>query len=99
MTAKDLVAAQLYPSEEAAVQDAFRHLLRSRPEARLQLALHRYQAEGISLAKAAHLAGMSWAQMRDILRERGIEVRLGPADLAEAKEEIETLRRVLPQEP
>lgn len=99
MTAKDLVAAQLYPSEEEAVQDAFRHLLRSRPEARLQLALHRYQAEGISLAKAAHLAGMSWAQMRDILRERGVELRLGPTELEEAKEEIGTLRRILPQEP
>lgn len=99
MTAKDLVAAQLYPSEEEAVQDAFRHLLRSRPEARLQLALHRYQAEGISLAKAAHLAAVSWAQMRDILHERSIELRQGPADLEEAKDEIETLRRNLPQEP
>lgn len=70
--------------------------LRSRPDARLQLALRRYQAEEISLAKAAHLASVSWVQMRDILRERGVEVRLGPADLEETKKEIETLRRTPP---
>ena len=64
------------------------HLL----DRRVQLAIHRYQTEEISLAKAAHLAGVSWAQMKDILLERGIQPRLGPETLEEAREEVQALR-------
>jgi predicted HTH domain antitoxin len=73
---EDFVKARLYDSEEDVVQDALRHLLRARPELRIQLAIHHYQTEAISLAKAASLAGVSWAQMKDILLERGIQPRL-----------------------
>jgi predicted HTH domain antitoxin len=57
-----------------------------------RLAIHRYQVEPISLAKAAHLAGVSWAQMRELLLQRGIQPRLGPETLAEAEAEVQTLR-------
>jgi predicted HTH domain antitoxin len=53
---------------------------------------YRYQTEDLSLAKAADLAGVSWAQMRDILLEQGIECHLGPETLAEAEAEVEALR-------
>jgi hypothetical protein len=46
---QDFVKARLYDSEEDVVQDALRHLLRARPWLRIQLAVHRYQTEGISL--------------------------------------------------
>jgi predicted HTH domain antitoxin len=87
-----LVNARLYESEEAAIQDALRHLLRGRPDLRVQVVVHRYQSEDISLAKAASLAGVSWAQMKDILLERGIQPRLGPETLEEAEKEIQALR-------
>jgi predicted HTH domain antitoxin len=93
VNAGDLVAAQLYESEQAVIEDALRHLLRARPELRVQLAVHRYQAESISLARAARLAGVSWAQMRDILLERGVRPRLGPETVADAEREVATLRR------
>lgn len=89
---RDLVEARLYESEEQAVRDALRHLLRARPDLRIQLAIHRYQTEEISLAKVASLAGVSWAQMRDILLERGIQPRLGPETLEEAEREVQALR-------
>jgi predicted HTH domain antitoxin len=90
--ARDLVEARLYGSEEEVIRDALRHLLRARPEARIGLAAYRYESEGLSLAKAAELAGVSWAQMREILLEKGIQPRLGPATLEEAEEEARTLR-------
>jgi len=62
---------------------------------RIRLAIHRYQAEGISLAKAASLAGVSWAQMKDILVEYGVEPRLGPETVEEAQEEVAVLRDYL----
>jgi predicted HTH domain antitoxin len=57
-----------------------------------QLVAYRYQTEGLSLAKAAELAGVSWAQMREILLEKGITPRLGPETVEEAEEETRTLR-------
>jgi predicted HTH domain antitoxin len=89
--ARDFVRAHLYSSEEEVVRDALRHLLRARPEARIQLAVYRYQTEELSLAKAAELAGVSWAQMKEILLEKGIP-RLGPETVEEAEEEARTLR-------
>ncbi len=59
---------------------------------RIQLAVHRYQLEGLSLAKAAAQAGVSWAQMRDILVEKGIQPRLGPESFEEAEDEVQALR-------
>ena len=87
------VAAQLYQNEEAVIQDALRYLLRARPEFRVQLAVYRYQKEDISLGKAASLAGVSWAQMKDILVEKGISLKLGVETLAELQEDIQALRQ------
>jgi predicted HTH domain antitoxin len=95
LSAKDLVEAKVYENEQAVLQDALRHLLRARPDLRLKVALYRYQHDGISLAKAAHLAGVSWQQMREVLLEQGIAVQLGPESLAEAEAEVAALRQHL----
>ncbi len=89
---KNFVDAGLYNNEDDVIQDALRHLLRSRPDLRIQLAVHLYQTEGLSLAKAASLAGVSWAQMKEILLERGIHPRLGPESEQDAEREAEVLR-------
>ena len=99
LKARDLVEARLYASEEDVIQDALRHLLRARPDLRIQVAIHRYHTEGLSLAKAASLAGVSWAQMKDILVERGIQPRLGPGTMEEAEKEVQTLREYLQPKP
>lgn len=89
---RDLVDAQLYKNDQEVIQDALRYLLRGRPDLRVRLAIHRYQTEGISLAKAASLAGVSWAQMKEILTAQGIQPRLGPETLEEAEQEVQALR-------
>ncbi len=96
---KDLVDAKLYDSEDEVIRDALRHLLRGRPELRIQLAIYHYRREGISLAKAASLAGVGWAQMKEILLEQGIQPRLGPETLDEAEKEVQALRAYLEKEP
>jgi predicted HTH domain antitoxin len=99
MQVQDFVQARLYLNEDAVIQDALRHLLRARPDFRVQLAVHRYQTEGISLAKAASLAGVSWAQMKDILVEHGIQPRLGPESVQAAQEEAAVLRDYFEGQP
>lgn len=95
---QDLVNARLYPNEDAVIQDALRSLLQEKPHLRIELAIYRYQTEEISLAKAAHLAGMSYDRMKELMHQRGIQLQLGPVDDAEIQEEIDTLRMVLGQQ-
>jgi predicted HTH domain antitoxin len=59
----------------------------------------RYKTEGLSLAKAASLAGVSWAQMKDILVERHIQPRLGGETVEEAEQEVQTLRAYFQDQP
>lgn len=89
------VKAQLYQDENSVIQDVLRYLLRARPELRIQVAIYRFQTENLSLAKAAHLAGVSWAQMKAILIEQDISPQLGVETLDEAKEDIKALRQAL----
>lgn len=92
LSARELVSAHLFESEEDAVREALHYLLRSRPDLRIQLAVYRYQNDGLSLAKAASVAGISWAQMKDIPVIQGIDLRLGPETVQEAEQEAQTLR-------
>ncbi len=92
LTPRYFVDSHLYPNEDAVIQDALRHLLSERPELKIQIAVYQYQKEEISLAKAAHLAGVSWAQMKDILKEQGIPLKLDTETIEEARNEIESLR-------
>ena len=92
LTVQDFIRARLYQDEEMLIQDALRHLLRARPELRIQMAIFRYQHEHISLAKAANLAGVSWAQMKDILLEHGLSPRLGVESIEDAQRDIQMLR-------
>lgn len=89
-----LVAARLYPNQDAVIEDAIRSLLQEKPQLRIELAIYRYQTEDISLAKAAHLAGVSFDRMKMLMVQRGVQLRLGPANDAEIQEEVSTLRRL-----
>ena len=95
-----LVEARLYANRDAVIQDALRSLMHEKPQLRIELAVYRYQTEDISLAKAAHLAGISFDRMKALLVQRGVQLRLGPADEAEAREEVAAMEQILrTQEP
>ena len=93
--AKDLVSAGLYSREEDVLRDAMRSLLWMHPEYRLELAVHTYQHSEISLAKAAHLAGLCFEEMKDLLLKRGVKIHLGPDSKEEIEHEVEILGKKL----
>jgi predicted HTH domain antitoxin len=95
LSVKDLVDAKLYPNHKAVIQDALRSLLQERPQLRIELAVHSYRHQDISLAKAAHLARVSFDRMKEILLKRGIHLRLGPKDVRGAGNEVKTMERFL----
>jgi predicted HTH domain antitoxin len=92
---KDLVSAGLYTREEDVLRDAIRSLLWTHPEYRLELAIHTYQHSGISLSKAAHLAGLCFEEMKDLLLKRGIKIDLGPDSKEDIESEVEIIGRKL----
>ena len=75
---QDLVDAGLFPDADAAVREALRVLWQERPSIRIEVAIHRYLTEPISIAKAAAIAGVSFDRMKEILAECGTQLRLGP---------------------
>lgn len=60
----------------------------------VEAAVQKYIAEPYSVAAAAALAGVPFDRMKEILAERGVTLRFGPETLAEAREELDSLRRM-----
>ena len=92
--AQVLVNAGIYPDTETAIQEALRVLWQEQPKIRIDVAIYRYRIEGLSLAKAAALAGVCFDRMKEILAERGVPLRLGPETLEEARAELDALRQM-----
>jgi len=58
-------------------------------------ALQSYLADEISLGKTSELLGLSWFETRERFLRLGIPLRLGPATLEEAREEIRAARSLV----
>lgn len=46
----------------------------------------------ISLGKAAERAGVTRWEMQELLKDHGVDPRLGPSDMDDAADEVETIR-------
>lgn len=90
-----LVQAGLYPDEQTVVQEAIRVLWQERPRLRIEWAISQYQTKEISLTKAAAMAGVCFDRMKEILVQRGVQPRLGPETVTEARRELEVVEQTL----
>jgi predicted HTH domain antitoxin len=77
--------------QEPAGPDTPHSSLQKRPQARLNRAIESYQSSDISLAQAAHLAGISYDSMKELLVQSGVQLRLGPSNDAELAGETDVL--------
>jgi predicted HTH domain antitoxin len=68
--------------------------LREYPQLQIDWAIYQYQTQPISLAKAAALANVCFDRMKALLIQRGIQPRLGPKTIVEARQELEALNNV-----
>jgi len=74
------------------VRQALGRLLAEDPELRWALVVGAYLDRRINLGKAAELLDMHELELSDRFLELGIPLRTGPADLAEARAEVEAVR-------
>ena len=97
---RDLVEAGLYGSEDDVIQAALLELLEHHPDLRIAIAVHRYEHDPEwSVAGIAQWAGVTRWEMMDILTSRGVDLRLGPATVEEAREEVVALETLFNDRP
>jgi predicted HTH domain antitoxin len=82
----------LYQEHPDLVSRLLHGLLTESEELRWTLVVKAYQARDINLGKAAAFLGLHELELRDRFLELGIPLRLGPADVAEARAEVEAVR-------
>jgi len=90
----ELVALGLYGNEQDVIEDGIRHILRSHPEYKIEIAVKKYKEEEASLGKAADIAGISLEDMKELLRTRGIALK-GPESINEIEEDAERARKAI----
>lgn len=83
---------KLQRSQPSLVQRALQRLLDEDEELRWSVVINAYLDEEISMARAASLLGLHPLELREHFMEKGIPLRLGPADKADAQSEIDALR-------
>lgn len=86
------VEAGVFENKSDAIRHVVREYFEENENARIAAAVSLYGNGEITLGTAARLAGVDRFEMRDILREEGVELRVGPRDLETAREDIETAR-------
>ena len=81
------------------IDPALQRLVHENPDIRWSMVIGAYQDRQINLGKAAELLGLAELELRDKFIELGIPLRVGPADLAEARAEAEAVRAWFDDEP
>jgi predicted HTH domain antitoxin len=74
------------------LEPIIRRLVQENESIRWSMVLGAYQDGQISLGKAAELLDLTEVELRKRFVELGVPLRVGPADLAEARAEVEALR-------
>jgi predicted HTH domain antitoxin len=83
---------KLRERQPALVEEAVSRLIQENEEIRWSVAVGAYQEGQVNLGKAAELLDVTEMELRDRFIELGIPLRIGPADLAEARAEVEAVR-------
>jgi len=83
-----LVHMKIYRSKDDIISDAFRALLKLKPNLKIEIAIDLYRNEKVSLWRAAEIGGLSLEEFKEILSFRSIKIESG-----EKKEE--TQRRLI----
>ena len=83
-----LVKCGAYSSESDVLCDAFRVFLQHKPSTKIQVAAEMYRAGNVSLSRASEIAGTDIESFKEMLSERGIEVKTAIPIVEELEEEM-----------
>ena len=72
-----LVHMKIYRSKDDIISDAFRALLKLKPNLKIEIAIDLYRNEKVSLWRAAEIGGLSFEKFKEILSFRSIKIESG----------------------
>ena len=78
------------------IDPALQRLVHENPDIRWSMVIGAYQDRQINLGKAAELLDLTELELRDRFVELGIPLRIGSADLTEARAEVAAIRAWFP---
>ena len=88
------VEAGVFGGKSDALREFVRKYFEDHENERIAAAVALYERERITLGDAARLAAVDRWTMRDILREHGVELRLGLVDEDDAADEVAAAREL-----
>ena len=86
-----LLEKGFYKSKEDLIEDAYRALIRNRPHLRIEVALLLYEREEISLSRAAEIAGLCFEEFKEVLKDRGMSVKVPSVSKEELEEQTKQI--------
>jgi len=86
-----LVRIGKYPGKKELIEDAFRALLRAKPELRRDVAIELYRKNEVSMSRASEICGLNIEDFKELLRENGIKISVPSIPAEEINEEVERI--------
>jgi predicted HTH domain antitoxin len=89
-----LVDIGKYPNKEELMKDALRALLRAKPELKKEIAVELFRKGAVSLSRAAEIYGSDIEDFKELLRERGIKIKIPHIPIEEIDKEVESILNI-----
>ena len=84
-----LVRIGRYPGKKELIEDAFRTLLRAKPELKRDVAIELYKENEVSLSRASEICGLNIEDFKELLKEKGIKTLIPSIPIKEVDKEVE----------
>lgn len=86
-----LVRIGRYPGKKELIEDAFRALLRAKPQLRRDVAIELYRKNEVSISRASEICGLNLEDFKELLRENGIKISVPSIPAEKINEEVERI--------
>jgi len=86
-----LVRIGRYPGKKELIEDAFRTLLRAKPELKRDVAIELYKENEVSLSRASEICGLDIEDLKELLKEKGIKILVPSIPIKEIGKEVERI--------
>ena len=90
-----LVRIGRYPGKKERIEDAFRTLLRAKPELKRDVAIELYKKNEVSLSRASEICGLNMEDFKELLKEKGIKISVPSIPIEEVDKEVEKILGVI----
>ena len=83
-----VISAGYYKSRSAVLKDALRSLFEIKPYLNISSSVELYKKGEVTMSKAAELAGITVIEFKDVLKDRGIKIKLPKEPVEKIDEQV-----------